>query len=127
MYVGLASNLRSRVVGNHLKRSGSSTLRRVLAAVLMAQEGFTTRFTDRVVLVDEDEVRLTSWMKATPPTYLGRTPRPERLKAVIGLMRPPLNVDHAEPRETLTRVRRHERRTEESASPVLRGTAPRSG
>ena len=118
MYVGLASNLRSRVVGNHLKRSGASTLRRVLAAVLMAQEGFTTRFTDRVVLVDEDEVRLTSWMKRHLRLTWVETPRPERHeKAVIGLMRPPLNVDHAEPGETLTRVKAARKAYRESARP----------
>lgn len=47
-----------------MKRSGSSTLRRTLAGLLLDDEAFRTRWTDRVVLVDEDEVRLTAWMEA---------------------------------------------------------------
>ena len=43
-YVGLASDLRRRVGGNHIGgRTGQSTLRRGLAALLLTSEGFTTR------------------------------------------------------------------------------------
>ena len=63
LYLGLAANLRKRVTQNHLRRSGSSTLRRTLAGLLMKTENYRTRFTDRVVLVEEDERRLTEWME----------------------------------------------------------------
>ena len=64
LYVGRATNLRGRILRNHLRRSGSSTLRRTLAGLLSA-EGYRTMWTDRVVLVPEDETRLTAWMHAT--------------------------------------------------------------
>ena len=62
LYLGKATRLRSRITSNHLKRSGSSTLRRTLAGLLMPTEGYRTVWTDRVVLVPEDEERLTEWM-----------------------------------------------------------------
>ena len=37
LYVGIASNLRRRIISNHLRRSGSSTLRRTLAGLLLAE------------------------------------------------------------------------------------------
>ncbi|WP_454836902.1 GIY-YIG nuclease family protein [Rhodococcus qingshengii] len=64
LYVGLATNLRRRVISNHLRRSGPSTLRRTPAALRLDAEHYRTRRTDRVVLVDEDEIRLTAWMRA---------------------------------------------------------------
>lgn len=65
LYVGLAARLRSRLGSNHLRRSGSSTLRRTLAGLLLDEQGYRTRWTDRVVLVDDDEARLTKWMAST--------------------------------------------------------------
>ncbi|WP_346772720.1 GIY-YIG nuclease family protein [Rhodococcus sp. 14C212] len=38
IYVGIASHLRRRIVHNHLRRSGSSTLRRTLAGLLILTE-----------------------------------------------------------------------------------------
>src|SRR5689334_12567520 len=61
LYLGRATNLRGRILRNHLRRSGSSTLRRTLAGLLMS-EGYRTHWTDRVVLLPEDEERLTRWM-----------------------------------------------------------------
>ncbi|WP_257899130.1 GIY-YIG nuclease family protein [Rhodococcus qingshengii] len=82
LYIGLATNLRRRVVRNHLRRSGQSTLRRTLAGLLLDTEHYRTRRTDRVVLIDEDEIRLTSWMHTlttelvpTPHTRRGRSRR----------------------------------------------------
>src|SRR4051794_29257476 len=40
-----------------------STLRRTLAG-LLASEGYRTTWTDRVVLIPQDETRLTAWMYA---------------------------------------------------------------
>ncbi|MGX4711437.1 MULTISPECIES: GIY-YIG nuclease family protein [Rhodococcus] len=54
LYVGLATNLRRRINSNHLRRT--------LAGLLLDTEDYQTRRTDRVVLVDEDEIRLTAWM-----------------------------------------------------------------
>lgn len=75
---------------------GSSTLRRTLAGLLLESEGYRTRRTDRVVLTDTDEIRLTSCME----THLRlswcehTTPREVEL-AIIEKLKPPLNVDHA--------------------------------
>src|SRR5690242_8488864 len=38
LYVGLATPLRSRLASNHLRRSGSSTLHRTLAGLLLGDE-----------------------------------------------------------------------------------------
>ena len=42
LYVGIALNLRRRIIGNHLRRSGSSTLRRTIAGLLLAEHGYRT-------------------------------------------------------------------------------------
>lgn len=42
LYIGLAAKLRSRLASNHLRRSGSSTLRRTLAGLLLACPGAST-------------------------------------------------------------------------------------
>ncbi|TJZ81709.1 GIY-YIG nuclease family protein [Rhodococcus oryzae] len=96
LYVGLATNLRRRINSNHLRRSGSSTLRRTLAGLLLDTEGYRTRRTDRVVLVDEDEIRLTTWMHANLRVSWCLHPTPSAVEAaVIGQWAPPLNVSHA--------------------------------
>ncbi|WP_374107498.1 GIY-YIG nuclease family protein [Pseudonocardia sp. ICBG1034] len=67
----------ARLASNHLRRSGSSTLCRTLAGLLLDEQQYRTRWSDRVVLVDDDEAQLTQWMSenvdlhgapnATPP------------------------------------------------------------
>jgi hypothetical protein len=42
LYVWIASNLRRRIVRDHLRRSGSSTLRRTLSGLLVGAEGYRT-------------------------------------------------------------------------------------
>lgn len=94
-YIGIASDLRKRLVGNHLApRSGSSTLRRSLASLLMADEGWTTRRTaSRVVLSAEHEIALTTWMEAHLFIGLLAHPEPDTVEsAVIALLQPPLNL-----------------------------------
>jgi hypothetical protein len=96
LYVGLATKLRSRLASNHLRRSGSSTLRRTLAGLLLDEQGYRTRWTDRVVLVDEDEARLTTWMTSALRVSWCEHPTPRDVEAdVIRVLHPPLNVDHA--------------------------------
>jgi hypothetical protein len=98
--VGIATKLRSRLVANHLRRSGSSTLRRTLAGLLLLDEQYRTRWTDRVVLVDDDEARLTHWMTAwtepsaadSPATSRTARPASPRRRASLGRDRA---VDHA--------------------------------
>src|SRR5687767_14190479 len=51
LYLGRATSLRGRILRNHLRRSGSSTLRRTLAGLLVS-ECYRTTWTVRVVLVD---------------------------------------------------------------------------
>jgi hypothetical protein len=65
LYIGIASNLRRRIRGDHLRRSGSSTLRRTLASLLFETEGYRNTRTDSVVLEPSDEMRLTDGCIAT--------------------------------------------------------------
>ena len=96
LYVGIATRLRSRLASNHLRRSGSSTLRRTLAGLLLDDEHLHTRWTDRVVLVDADEIRLTEWMSANLRVSWCEHEAPRDVEAaIIRLLRPPLNVEHA--------------------------------
>ncbi|WP_416965319.1 GIY-YIG nuclease family protein [Streptomyces sp. Agncl-13] len=109
LYLGKASRLRSRIASNHLRDSGRSTLRRTLAGLLMATEGYRTTWTDRVVLIPEDEQRLTDWMRQ----HLALTwseqadPVPLETELIAGL-RPPLNVAgarHGIPRDRVKQAR----------------------
>ncbi|MFB7651469.1 MULTISPECIES: GIY-YIG nuclease family protein [unclassified Streptomyces] len=97
LYLGKARRLRSRVVSNHLRDSGRSTLRRTLAALLMSAESYRTTWTDRVVLIPKDEQRLTHWMRhhltLTWTEYLDPVPLEKEL---ISQLHPPLNVEGAE-------------------------------
>ena len=96
LYVGIATRLRSRLASNHLRRSGSSTLRRTLAGLLLDEHRFRTRWTDRVVLVDDDEARLTDWMSTNLRVSWCEHPTPRDVEGeIIRTLRPPLNVDHA--------------------------------
>lgn len=95
LYVGIASNLRRRIISNHLRRSGSSTLRRTLAGLLLTEQHYRTERTDRVVLVAEDEARLTAWMHTHLRLSWCEHPHPAAVEpAVIGQWAPPLNLDH---------------------------------
>ncbi|GAA1221402.1 GIY-YIG nuclease family protein [Pseudonocardia alaniniphila] len=96
LYIGIAARLRSRLASNHMRRSGSSTLRRTLAGLLIDDERYRTRWTDRVVLVDDDEVRLTEWMITHLRVSWCEHPAPRDVeKQIINTLRPPLNVEHA--------------------------------
>lgn len=96
LYVGLATNLRRRIIKDHLRRSRSSTLRRTLAGLLLDTEHYRTRRTDRVVLVADDEIRLTAWMHAHLRLSWCPHPTPGAVEAtVIEQWAPPLNVVHA--------------------------------
>jgi hypothetical protein len=79
-----------------MRRTGSSTLRRTLAGLLLDEQGYRTRWTDRVVLVDEDEIRLTDWTAENLRVSWCVHPGPRTVEGeVIRALRPPLNVDHA--------------------------------
>ncbi|MBO4239345.1 GIY-YIG nuclease family protein [Pseudonocardia alni] len=97
LYIGLTTTkLRTRLGTNHLRRSGSSTLRRALAGLLLDEQRYRTRRTDRVVLIDEDEVRLTEWMTTHLLVSWCTHPSPADVeKHVIKLLRPPMNIKHA--------------------------------
>ncbi|MEV6377767.1 GIY-YIG nuclease family protein [Micromonospora musae] len=87
-----ASSLRGRILRNHLRRSGSSTLRRTLAGLLVS-EGYRTTWTDRVVLVSEDEARLTAWMCAHLRLTWAEDAEPATIEAeLVRRVHPPLNV-----------------------------------
>jgi hypothetical protein len=94
LYIGLAQNLRARVVGNHLRGpTGSSTLRRALVALLLTSEGYTTRWTrTRVVPIDADEQRLSTWMREHLRVTWAPHPEPQAVeRAVINELGSPLN------------------------------------
>lgn len=40
LYLGLATNLRTRITQNHMRRSGSSTLRQTLAGLLLTNRAY---------------------------------------------------------------------------------------
>ncbi|MGQ1838216.1 GIY-YIG nuclease family protein [Kocuria turfanensis] len=69
LYVGRARrNLHQRIVGQHLRRTRSSALRRTLLAVLLPgdpswREGAALDGRGRVVLEEAQEQRLTNWMQ----------------------------------------------------------------
>jgi hypothetical protein len=97
LYLGRATNLRGRVLRNHLRRSGSSTLRRTLAGLLVS-EGYRTTWTDRVVLVPEDESRLTAWMSANLQLTWAQDAEPVSVEAnLVRRLHPPLNVSGVDP------------------------------
>lgn len=97
LYLGRATNLRGRILRNHLRRSGSSTLRRTLAGLLVS-EGYRTTWTDRVVLIGEDEARLTSWMYAHLRLTWAQDPEPNSVEAeLVRRLHPPLNVHGVDP------------------------------
>ncbi|WP_222195369.1 GIY-YIG nuclease family protein [Modestobacter italicus] len=100
LYVGIAPNgaasqatLRSRVVGDHIRgTTGSSTLRRSLAALLSEQQGWRSRWTTRPVLVNADELRLSEWMGEKLRLTWAEHPEPWTVEAqVIAALEPPLN------------------------------------
>jgi hypothetical protein len=106
LYLGNATRLRSRIVSNHLRDCGRSTLRRTLAGLLMSTESYRTTWTDRVVLVAEDEQRLTDWMHRHLTLTWREHPDPVPLEtALMSRLRPPLNVDGAEHGTVLDRVK----------------------
>jgi hypothetical protein len=97
LYLGRATSLRGRILRNHLRRSGSSTLRRTLAGLLVA-EGYRTTWTDRVVLVAEDEERLTRWMYAHLRLTWAQDAEPATIEAeLVRRLHPPLNVYGVDP------------------------------
>jgi hypothetical protein len=97
LYLGRATSLRGRILRNHLRRSGSSTLRRTLAGLLVS-EGYRTTWTDRVVLVAEDETRLTAWMYANLRLTWAEDPEPAAIEPeLIRRVHPPLNVHGVDP------------------------------
>ena len=97
LYLGRATSLRGRILRNHLRRSGSSTLRRTLAGLLVS-EGYRTTWTDRVVLVAEDEARLTAWMYAHLRLTWAEDAEPATIEAeLVRRAHPPLNVHGVDP------------------------------
>ncbi|CAB4933327.1 MAG: GIY-YIG nuclease family protein [Actinobacteria bacterium] len=100
LYVGIApsgatsaATLRSRVVGDHIRgTTGSSTLRRSLAALLTEQQGWHSRWTTRPVLVNKDELALSDWMAQTLHVSWAEHAEPWTVESdVIAELGPPLN------------------------------------
>jgi hypothetical protein len=118
LYLGRATSLRGRILRNHLRRSGSSTLRRTLAGLLVS-EGYRTTWTDRVVLVPEDEARLTAWMHAHLRLTWAQDPDPATVEAdLVRRLHPPLNVHGVEPRHVRAAVVAAKNSYDASSGPV---------
>jgi hypothetical protein len=81
------------VVGNHIRgTTGQSTLRRSLASLLYEKEGWRSRFTDRPLLVADDEARLNDWMQEHLAVSWAVHEQPWTVEAqVIAELTPPLN------------------------------------
>jgi hypothetical protein len=127
LYVGIApsratsrASLRSRLLGNHAGgNTGASTLRRSLAALLTEGQGYRTRWTSRTVLLREDEVRLTAWMREHLSLTWAVHPAPWTVEAeVIGRLAPPLNQADNSEHPLYSFVRDARKRWTASARPV---------
>jgi hypothetical protein len=124
LYVGRATSLRGRILRNHLRRSGSSTLRRTLAGLLIS-EGYSTTWTDRVVLVPADEARLTAWMSAHLQLTWAEDPKPATIEAeLVRRLHPPLNVSGVDPEHVQPAVVAAKDRYNTSARPAEPSPAP---
>ncbi|MFC0505018.1 GIY-YIG nuclease family protein [Micromonospora costi] len=122
LYLGIATNLRSRIASNHLARSGTSTLRRTLAGLLLPTEHYQTRWTDRVVLLEEDERRLTAWMQAhLRLTWFACEEPRQHETGLIRELRPPLNVEGAVHGDVRDRVKAAKAAYVSSAGPRQEG------
>ncbi len=61
-------------------------------------EGYRTTWTDRVVLISEDEARLTAWMHAHLRLTWAEDADPATIEAeLVRRMHPPLNVHGVDP------------------------------
>jgi len=124
LYVGRATNLRGRILRNHLRRSGSSTLRRTLAGLLVS-EGYRTTWTDRVVLVPADEARLTAWMHANLRLTWAEDPEPATVEAdLVRRLHPPLNVHGVAPEHLQAAVVTAKNSYNNSSHPIDPAPAP---
>jgi hypothetical protein len=118
LYLGRATSLRGRILRNHLRRSGSSTLRRTLAGLLVS-EGYRTTWTDRVVLVSEDEARLTAWMYTHLRLTWAQDAEPATVEAeLVRRVHPPLNVHGVDPEHVQAAVVAAKRSYDASSRPV---------
>jgi hypothetical protein len=124
LYLGRATSLRGRILRNHLRRSGSSTLRRTLAG-LFVSEGYSTTWTDRVVLIPADEARLTAWMSAHLRLTWAEDPEPATIEAeLVRRLRPPLNISGLDPKHVQAAVVAAKNRYNNSARPPEPSPAP---
>jgi hypothetical protein len=127
LYVGIApsrasskATLRSRLLSNHAGgNTGSSTLRRSLAALLTDSQRFRTRWTSRTVLLPEDEQRLSAWMRdRLSLTWAVHRAPWEVEAAVIERLEPPLNQADNRSHSLYPVVRAARERWTRSARPV---------
>lgn len=124
LYLGRATSLRGRVLRNHLRRSGSSTLRRTLAGLRVA-EGYRTTWTDRVVLVPEDEARLTAWMHTHLRLTWAEDAEPATIEAeLVRRVHPPLNVHGVDPEHLQAAVVAAKNSYNASSRPIERPRTP---
>ncbi|MDQ1073671.1 GIY-YIG nuclease family protein [Streptomyces canus] len=109
LYLSKAGRLRSRVVSNHLRVTGRSTLRRTLVGLLMSAESCRTAWTDRIVLIPEDEQRRTRWMYHHLTLTWSEHSDPVALeKKLISPLHPTPNVerpDHGASRDRVKQAR----------------------
>jgi hypothetical protein len=128
LYVGIApsrktssATIRARVIGNHIRgNTGSSTFRLTLASLLFELEKYQRKRTsDRVILVAEDNQRLTHWQRENLRLTWAEHPNPFRIEGeIIERLKPPLNLagNQSHPFwQTLSRARKNFRSIEKDS------------
>lgn len=115
LYVGRARrNLHQRIIGQHLRRTRSSALRRTLLAVLLPgdpswREGAALDGRGRVVLDEEHDQRLTAWMQEHVLLGWARCETKDEVDALekcwIREHQPVLNTDGTEHGAELTELK----------------------
>lgn len=104
LLVGDATMLRNRVTRQDLYRTGVSTLRRVLAGLLLDELALAPTWAADVVLPRADEDRLTAWMRAhLRLSWCACDDRRERLPEVVAALGPGLDPDREPARSALAR------------------------
>jgi hypothetical protein len=81
LYIGRAANLRGRILQDPSAPVRQLRARRIIAGLLMPAEGYRTTWKDGVVLVPEDELRLTAWMRRSLRLTWAEHPYPRRSRA----------------------------------------------
>lgn len=128
IYLGIAksgpnasSDLRSRVLGKHIRGSlGNSTLRCSLAALLWEEQNWKPLWpSDRVLLSPKENQKLSHWMAQNLRVAWLPHPEPWTIEErLIALLQPPLNLKGNQTHSFYTEIRAARARLEAAARGV---------